>query len=151
MKKEKEVLALFFNKECANREHEKSPFVQGEYVYATDNYILIRIDKSICTGNYPELNFPNCSAVFVDVFFIGKISATELADLLIEEQQDASETRPLGGKVFRTDRLAIVYEAMKLLGVKAVDYRYNRYSDKQAVFFNMSKHITIALMPYVGY
>jgi hypothetical protein len=52
MKKEKELLELFCSEQY--REWTKHPFQHGDYVYASNGSVAIRIPKSVCEGEYPE-------------------------------------------------------------------------------------------------
>ncbi len=53
MKNERELLTLFYDSDNC-REVLRQPFLQDGKVCATDGHVLIRIDSSLCDGNYEE-------------------------------------------------------------------------------------------------
>jgi len=53
MKNERELLKLFYGSDN-RREVLRQPFLQDGKVCASDGYVLIRIDSSLCEGSYEE-------------------------------------------------------------------------------------------------
>lgn len=71
---ESRLLSLFTDNE-GYRPSLAQPFEQDGHICATDSHILIRIDKSLITGNYMLMETPNVAKVLIDPnpqFFISR-------------------------------------------------------------------------------
>jgi hypothetical protein len=68
------------------------PFTQGEYVYATDECILIRVRKDLAGGKYPVRKKPQISGMFIEMTHEQTVTVRQLKKLIsgatvIEEAQ----------------------------------------------------------------
>lgn len=92
MKNEKELLSLFYDA-GEYRENLRQPFLQDGKVCASDGYVLIRIDKSICKGRYltmPKgLQPPDVSKIMPKSYNMDKpLTAKMLREAMVKVPED---------------------------------------------------------------
>lgn len=98
------VLSLYISE--AETEAFREPMVQGDYVYATERHVLIRIAKHLAIGDYPSRPIPNCAALFNKESNCDEtITTSSLRDLvkeytkmIPETRQDKAECKECGGE-----------------------------------------------------
>lgn len=97
------VLTLYISE--AETEAFRKPMVQGDYVFATERHVLIRIAKHLAIGDYPSRQTPNCAALFNEELNCDEVITTSsLRDLvkkytkmIPETRQDEAECEECGG------------------------------------------------------
>jgi len=81
LKNETKVFELFIDKKHM-REEFRTPIAQGNFVFATDSYSLIKVSRHCVSGNYPRLDEPDITNNFIPTDTEIAVKICELEDLL---------------------------------------------------------------------
>lgn len=94
-----------------------TPFAQGEYVYASDGHILIRVMRCATNGSYNHSDKPGCSILFIETREELPITIQQL-EKLISGVEKVEETKTVGEDI----------ECKECEGFGVVEWEYEEWT-----------------------